>query len=61
MGKISVSTKMARLPFEKFKAWHKKTLPTDPMSAEDRYISIGGVIPVKPKDPEKVTAKKSEK
>jgi hypothetical protein len=48
---------MARLTFEQFKVWHARTLPNDTVSVEERYKSIGGMIPIKPKDPEKVTTK----
>jgi hypothetical protein len=57
MDKISISPRLVRMTFAQFREWHKRTLPNDPMSSEDRYKSIGGMIPIKPKEPQKVTTK----
>ena len=47
---VKVSKSMAKYTFAKFKIWHKRWLPHDTMSAEQRYIKIGGKIPKKKKD-----------
>jgi hypothetical protein len=41
---------MAKLSYVKFKAWHKRWLPNDTLTAEQRYKEIGGKIPKKKKD-----------
>ena len=48
MKRLTINPILAKLPFDKFKAWHKRTLPDDDQTAEARYIEIGGKIPVKP-------------
>ncbi len=42
---IDVHKDMAKLSFVKFKAWHNKSVPNDTMSAEERYVKIGGKLP----------------
>jgi len=36
--------------WSKFKRWHKVACTSDPLSAEERFIQIGGKIPKKDDD-----------
>jgi hypothetical protein len=46
---ITVNPALAKLPFSRFKEWHKKFLSYDPMTAEERYKELGGKVPEKKK------------
>ena len=50
MGKISVHPDQAKLPFKVFAKNHKKDHPDDPMTLEERYLSIGGKLPKQKKE-----------
>lgn len=42
---------MAPKEWSKFKPWHEKaTAGLDPLTAEERFIKLGGTIPTKKKD-----------
>jgi hypothetical protein len=43
----TVNPELAKLPFSAFKKWHDKFMPTDTMTAEERYKDLGGKIPEK--------------
>ena len=47
MGNYSVNTKVAPTDWVKFKRWHKAACPSDPLSAEERFVKIGGKLPKK--------------
>jgi hypothetical protein len=49
MGKLNINPVMVKLTFTNFKKWHKKHYPNDTMTAEERYLEIGGALPKKPK------------
>ena len=43
----TVNPELAKLPFTVFKKWHDKFMPTDTMTAEERYSDLGGKVPEK--------------
>ena len=48
MKKIySVNPKAAPKEWTKFRRWHKAACTSDPMTATERFIDLGGVIPKK--------------
>lgn len=47
MKRITINPIMIRLPFDKFRAWHKRTIPDDYHTAEERYRELGGKVPLK--------------
>ena len=47
MMRISIAQELAKWPFAKFAKWHKISLPHDPMTAEQRFVEIGGKLPNK--------------
>jgi len=44
---VTVNPELAKLPFPAFKKWHDKFMPTDTMTAEERYKDLGGKVPEK--------------
>ena len=44
MGKLNINPVMVKLTFANFKKWIKKHYPNDTVTAEERYLEIGGKI-----------------
>ena len=44
---VTVNPELAKLPFSTFKKWHDRFMPTDELTAEERYKDLGGKIPEK--------------
>lgn len=47
---VTIDPRIARMPFDRFARWHKISVPGDPMTAEQRYLDIGGKMPAKQVD-----------
>lgn len=47
--KIDVNPSMAKYSFANFKRIHEKAHPNDPLTTEERYKKIGGILPKKVK------------
>jgi len=47
---MEVSRILNKLTLTRFKKWHKKFVPNDELTAEERYVKIGGKIPKKSKE-----------
>jgi hypothetical protein len=42
-----INEKLAPKKWSDFKKWHKLACHTDPLTAEERYVEIGGKLPAK--------------
>jgi len=42
MKRVEVNKDLGKLSFAEFSKWHKRFMPWDKMTAEERYVSIGG-------------------
>lgn len=45
MGQYSINWKFVPKEFEAFKRWHKRRLASDTLTAEERFLKEGGIIP----------------
>ena len=47
MGKINIAEHLAPENWTNFKRWHKAACKLDNLTAEQRFVKLGGIIPKK--------------
>ncbi len=59
-GKFSINELAAPKDWKAFTRWHKLTCTSDPMTADERFAELGGVIPKKNVSKSDPSAKKTK-
>lgn len=61
-GEFQINEKYAPKTWIKFKSWHKAaTANLDPLSAEERFVKLGGQLPKSKKKKDDVDSKSNNK
>ena len=60
-GDFYINEKIAPKEWSKFEPWHAKAASSDPLSAKDRFVKLGGTLPTQKKDKKNVDNKRIDK